>query len=130
MRPVPTARAGGGMIRTMPSWNNVIPKKPAFPLSDEQLRIVDAIVRGVQHGKSIQTLGGYAGTGKTATIRELRARLPGMTVCAFTGKAATMLHGLSRRGPLVRYRDPDVVARQIILYQPNPPAFSQTSGRM
>ena len=95
MNPAPITSAGGGLIRTTLVWNDIIPEKTAFPLSAEQQRIVDALVRDVRRGKSIQTLGGYAGTGKTTTIRELRARLPGMAVCAFTGKAATMLR---RRG--------------------------------
>jgi len=91
MNPASATPAGSGLIRTTPLSNNVITGTTASPLSAEQLRIADALVRDVRRGKSIQTLGGYAGTGKTTTIRELRARLPGMAVCAFTGKAATML---------------------------------------
>lgn len=42
-----------------------------------------------------QTLGGYAGTGKTTLIRSLKKHLPDFAVCAFTGKAA---HVLRRKG--------------------------------
>lgn len=38
-----------------------------------------------------QTLGGYAGTGKTTVIKELSRRLPGFAVVAYTGKAAHVL---------------------------------------
>lgn len=41
--------------------------------------------------KRVQTLGGYAGTGKTTVIKELARRLPRYAVCAFTGKAANVL---------------------------------------
>jgi exodeoxyribonuclease-5 len=39
----------------------------------------------------VQSLGGYAGTGKTTVVRELSERLPDFAVCAFTGKAASVL---------------------------------------
>lgn len=39
----------------------------------------------------IQTLGGYAGTGKSTVIKALLSRLKGFAVCAFTGKAANVL---------------------------------------
>lgn len=41
--------------------------------------------------KQVQTLGGYAGTGKTTVISNLSAILPSFAVCAFTGKAANIL---------------------------------------
>ena len=57
-------------------------------LSDEQQRAVDTIVGS---GKQVQTLGGFAGTGKTTVIAELVRRLPRYAVCAYTGKAADVL---------------------------------------
>lgn len=45
--------------------------------------------------KKIQTLGGYAGTGKTTVIRYLKDMLPNFAVVAFTGKAA---HVLRKKG--------------------------------
>ena len=60
-------------------------------LSDEQLEVVEALSSGIDRGKMVQTLGGYAGTGKTTSIRALKERHPGMEVCAFTGKAANVL---------------------------------------
>src|SRR5262249_45426389 len=41
--------------------------------------------------KPVQTLGGYAGTGKTTVIKTLIERLPEFAVCAYTGKAANVL---------------------------------------
>lgn len=57
-------------------------------LTDEQQNAVDRLVHS---GRPIQTLGGYAGTGKTTVIRELVAELPNYAVCAYTGKAADVL---------------------------------------
>lgn len=61
-------------------------------LSDEQKGIINEILK---FKKGIQTLGGYAGTGKTTLIENLVHYLPGFAVCAFTGKAANVLR---RRG--------------------------------
>ena len=41
--------------------------------------------------KRIQTLGGYAGTGKTTLIKAAHEELEKFAVCAFTGKAANVL---------------------------------------
>lgn len=41
--------------------------------------------------KPIQTVGGYAGTGKTTLISHLIKVLPNWVVCAYTGKAASVL---------------------------------------
>jgi exodeoxyribonuclease V len=75
----------------------IVPKAPCqlscsnqVELSDEQDGIVDAIVSRA-YSLRRQTLGGYAGTGKTTCIRAIRSRLPSFKVCAFTGKAANML---------------------------------------
>ena len=50
-------------------------------LSDEQRLAVDTIV---ESGRQVQTLGGFAGTGKTTVIGEITRRLPGYAVCAYT----------------------------------------------
>lgn len=69
-------------------------------LTTEQGDAVDRLVQGTKDRLtvgSIQTLGGYAGTGKTVVVSELSRRLPGYAVCAYTGKAADILRrkGLS-----------------------------------
>lgn len=61
-------------------------------LSLEQREALETLVHGKQQ---VQTLGGYAGTGKTTVIRQLIERLPEYAVCAYTGKAA---HVLRRKG--------------------------------
>jgi len=60
-------------------------------LTEEQTDIVDQIIEGIENGILIQTLGGYAGTGKTTLVATLHELLPNFAVCAFTGKAATVL---------------------------------------
>ncbi len=57
-------------------------------LSQEQLRAVDQLLA---FPTQVQTMGGYAGTGKTTVIRTLAAHLRDFRVCAFTGKAANVL---------------------------------------
>lgn len=58
------------------------------PPTEEQMEAVEHLARC---DKMVQTLGGYAGVGKTTVIRELLDRLPGWVVCAYTGKAAQVL---------------------------------------
>jgi ATP-dependent exoDNAse (exonuclease V) alpha subunit len=50
-----------------------------------------AVAHLLDFPEEVQTLGGYAGTGKTTVITELHRRLPYFPVCAFTGKAASVL---------------------------------------
>lgn len=57
-------------------------------LEPEQREAVEQLVPCHQQ---VQTLGGYAGTGKTTVINTLVRRLPGFAVCAFTGKATQVL---------------------------------------
>ena len=59
-------------------------------LSKEQSRVAEELVTGVPK-RRLQTLGGYAGTGKTTVAAEIHRRLPNWSVCAYTGKAADML---------------------------------------
>ena len=57
-------------------------------LSDEQMAAADQLLR---FDKRVQTLGGYAGTGKTTLIRYLQQETRRFAVCAYTGKAADVL---------------------------------------
>jgi exodeoxyribonuclease-5 len=58
-------------------------------LTDEQKEVVRLLVKN--SGKQqVQTLGGYAGTGKTTVIYTLHEALPSWAVCAYTGKAANV----------------------------------------
>jgi len=60
----------------------------ALSLSDEQKFVSRELLK---FNKPIQTLGGYAGTGKSTVISHLMNILPNWKVCAFTGKAANVL---------------------------------------
>jgi exodeoxyribonuclease-5 len=51
----------------------------------------DALCQLLTLKKRTQTLGGYAGTGKTTVIKHLADALPDFAVCAYTGKAAHVL---------------------------------------
>lgn len=64
-------------------------------LTEEQESAVDRLVAGVDRGERLQTLGGYAGTGKTTIIVAARERLAArgrpVGVMAPTGRAACVL---------------------------------------
>src|SRR4051795_6271524 len=64
-------------------------------LTVEQETALSGLVRGVRAKTRVQTLGGFAGTGKSFLISNLIESLPDAAVCAFTGKAANVLQ---RRG--------------------------------
>lgn len=57
-------------------------------LTDEQSHVITEILK---FPKPIQTLGGYAGTGKTTVVQHICKLLPNWGVCAYTGKAANVL---------------------------------------
>ncbi len=61
-------------------------------LTGEQRAAVDHLLA---FRKDVQTMGGFAGVGKTTVIKELKRRLPRFAACAYTGKAA---HVLTRKG--------------------------------
>jgi exodeoxyribonuclease-5 len=63
-------------------------------LSVEQRGIYNKVLAG-RAARPVQTVGGYAGTGKTVLLGALSAALPSYAVCAYTGKAA---HVLRRKG--------------------------------
>jgi exodeoxyribonuclease-5 len=67
--------------------NNEMPASQVT-LSDEQANAVEWLC---SFPRPVQTLGGYAGTGKTTVIRTLTDHLPSFAVCAYTGKAANVL---------------------------------------
>lgn len=61
-------------------------------LTAEQKNVLFRIVNGVRkENLSQQTLGGFAGTGKTTLIKFLAKFFPTFRVCAYTGKAANVL---------------------------------------
>jgi ATP-dependent exoDNAse (exonuclease V) alpha subunit len=61
-------------------------------LTDKQKYVLYKIVQGVkQENKLEQTLGGYAGTGKSSILKYIVQFLPNFGVCAYTGKAADVL---------------------------------------
>ena len=65
-------------------------------LTVDQSAAIYHLVDGIRKKKLLhQTLGGYAGTGKTTLVRHLKEFFPNYSVCAFTGKAANVLR---RRG--------------------------------
>jgi exodeoxyribonuclease-5 len=64
-------------------------------LTAEQRAVFDGVLGGLRHGPQAQTVGGYAGTGKSVLVAALADRLPGFAVCAFAGKAA---HVLTKQG--------------------------------
>src|SRR6185437_10109616 len=59
-------------------------------LDKDQAAILESVVKDVNKKQEI-SIGGYAGTGKTFLVRAIQQRLPHFAVCAFTGKAASVL---------------------------------------
>ncbi len=59
-------------------------------LSEEQKDIIRALITK-KGEEQVQTVGGYAGTGKTTLIATLVQKLSNWAVCAYTGKAANVL---------------------------------------
>jgi exodeoxyribonuclease-5 len=64
-------------------------------LTVEQSAVLYHLHDGIKRRTLQQTLGGYAGTGKTTLVRYLKQLHENFAVCAFTGKAANVLR---RRG--------------------------------
>ena len=61
-------------------------------LTEQQKNALYQLVRGVrEEDKQQQSLGGFAGTGKTTLIKYLTNFFPDFGVCAYTGKAANVL---------------------------------------
>jgi exodeoxyribonuclease-5 len=59
-------------------------------LTDEQSEVVQQLLDGWRK-QSVQTLGGYAGCGKTTCLATLAEELPRWATCAFTGRAAHVM---------------------------------------
>jgi exodeoxyribonuclease-5 len=59
-------------------------------LTEEQKNVVRQLVKN-RNKDQIQTLGGYAGTGKTTVMGTLAEVLTTYAICAYTGKAANVL---------------------------------------
>lgn len=70
-------------------------------LTEEQRHVMRELMK---LDRPIQTLGGYAGTGKTTVIQHLQQALPDFAVCAYTGKASNVLRkkGVSRASTIHR----------------------------
>lgn len=62
-------------------------------LSDEQTKAIDSILNWFNDPKQEMEfkLGGYAGTGKTTVIKSIIEKVKKTEVCAFTGKAVSVL---------------------------------------
>lgn len=62
--------------------------------TSEQNRAIENIARDLDSGKTFTTLGGFAGTGKTTVLTELRGHIKGglrVAFASFTGKSASVL---------------------------------------
>jgi exodeoxyribonuclease-5 len=65
---------------------------PDISLTVDQQLAIRSLWPGLKDGTRLQqTLGGYAGTGKTTIISYMLGKLKNTAVCAFTGKAANVL---------------------------------------
>ena len=63
----------------------------AVRLTKEQRHAIRCIKRELAAGEQIQTLGGFAGCGKTTCLAELAEDYPDFAPAAFTGKAANVM---------------------------------------
>lgn len=80
-------------------------------LTQDQKDVLYLLVNGIRKKQELhQTLGGYAGTGKTTIVKHLKKFFPNFAVCAFTGKAANVLR---RRGV------PSASTIHSLIYRPN-----------
>ena len=62
-------------------------------LTRAQENAVSLAIQAFERGDPLFRIGGYAGTGKTTIAKEIVKRIKGsVAVCAFTGKAANVLH--------------------------------------
>ncbi len=88
-----------------------------FQLTDEQIKGIQFAVERIKAGELLTTLAGYAGTGKTTIIHEVLKQCGrDMAVCAYTGKAASVLRSKGLAGArtihsliydLIEYEVPD-----------------------
>jgi exodeoxyribonuclease-5 len=89
----------------------------------DQRNALNAILEWHSSGGRTLTLGGYAGTGKTTTLGQLRKRLPGvrMVYCSYTGKAVSVLKSKLPPGS-------EVSTLHRLLYKPFPRMVCKKSG--
>jgi len=74
-------------------------------LTESQEHAVSQAIEAFERGDPLFRIGGYAGTGKTTIAKEIVARMPGaVEVCAFTGKAANVLHQKGLQGARTIHR--------------------------
>ncbi|RDJ35674.1 MAG: hypothetical protein DWQ19_12715 [Crenarchaeota archaeon] len=59
-------------------------------LSNEQKNVIKGILNNIKSNQTT-TLAGYAGTGKTTTIKHIAKLLPNWAICSYTGKASNVL---------------------------------------
>jgi exodeoxyribonuclease-5 len=64
--------------------------KTGIVLTPEQDYVVHQLIKGTRN-EQVQSLGGYAGCGKTTVLSVLADKLPGWKTCAFTGRAAHVM---------------------------------------
>jgi exodeoxyribonuclease-5 len=93
-------------------------------LTSEQNSAVNELIR---FERLVQTLGGYAGTGKTTVIKSIKQKLPNFAVCAFTGKAANVLrrkgvpastiHSLIYKCEVMKRRDANGKEHQDVIFK-------------
>lgn len=98
---------------------------PAISLTEEQLLAAtkvyewldplnQSVDRDKKHSKQTFKLGGYAGTGKTTLmkhlVKEMRTQGLSVAICAFTGKAVSVLH---RKGV------PEATTMHVLMYDVN-----------
>lgn len=57
----------------------------------EQQGAIDRALESLRNGDPLFRIGGYAGTGKTTVMRAIVDAFKGLAVCAYTGKAASVL---------------------------------------
>lgn len=69
---------------------------PPIVLTEEQSLAISSILSWFNSPPNLRhfefKLGGYAGTGKTTIIKTIINEIPGAALCAFTGKAVSVLH--------------------------------------
>ncbi|MCU9931033.1 hypothetical protein OFL77_27250, partial [Escherichia coli] len=60
-------------------------------LTNSQIDAAERAIKSVNRCNRLFRIGGYAGTGKTTLAKTIISEIDGAAVCAFTGKAASVL---------------------------------------
>jgi exodeoxyribonuclease-5 len=60
-------------------------------LTSSQIDATERAIKSVNRGNKLFRIGGYAGVGKTTLAKSIISEIDGAAVCAFTGKAASVL---------------------------------------